>query len=370
MGTIVTEFTDQLFSFMAFKYEIVPVRNQAEGAPLVEDYHWTSDRFSVEIGHAVMMLSYTYRPAFRRHFKSVAKIMGSSKKNAKLYAIIFAIVTYKCHSPLKILVICAFISEMYLFMYFQTASGNASRRYTIPCINCFNNVYKLVFSRIDDPILKWNDVKHAASLVAEGYSVMEPIMNTEHPSENKPFFNSVTEVLLANARIPEAQDSPEVHAETTNEPSTSASQRLSSKNDQVTKQSVPQASATNASVSKNNQSPIGDQSKPQGKKGKKKLNLQILPKSGASVGISESESTASASGVDERVPSAFSFGTVDQITSRIPGFNEQKAASLEYDHIEEKTDKSSEDSNREIKARSVSRPAKSKSKNKRRNSKK
>lgn len=357
MGTIVTEFADELFSFMALKYEIAPVRNQAEGAPRVEDYHWRTDQFSVDIGRAVMMLSYTYRSAFRKHFKSVAKIICSSEKTARLYPVVFAKVTYKSHSPLKILVICSFISEMYLFMYFQTASENASRRYTIPCINCFNNVYKFVLSRIDDPIPKWDDVKRAASLVAKGFSVMEPIMNTEHPSQNKLFFTSVTEVLEAKIRMAEAQDSPELPAEPTNEPSTSANksnlsttktnQRLRSINDQVTK-SVPQ----------------------QGKTGQKKFNLRTLPKSGASVGTLESGATASAIGVDERLASAFSFGTVDQITSRIPGFNEQKAASLEYDHVEENTGKSSEDSNPEIDARSVASPAKSKSKKKRRKSKK
>lgn len=396
MGTIVTDFADQLFSFIALKYEVVVTRKPSEGGPPIESYDWPLKHFSIDIGHAVMMLSYTYRSAFRRHFKSVTQFICSSRETAKLFPVIFAKVTYKCHSPLKILVICAFISEMYLYMYFQTASEDASRRYTIPCINCFYTIYKSVLRKIDDPVPKWNDVKQAASLVARGYSIMEPIMNTEHPSQKKLFFKSVQDVL----NISELEDSPEEFCdEATNEPSNkmnlsaintkyiAAGDCLRSRTantSQVVNQSISRTSATSAP--KSDKCAIGDHSRPRGRKNKKKhfqssktrasvtpntldskakasTNTARLPLQAAMQAATKSGATARA---DERLSSTISFGTVDQITSKIPGFDAQKAASLEYDHLKDGS------SNRETEICSKSSTAKAKSKKhkKRKNSKK
>lgn len=82
---------------------------------------------------------------------------------------------------------------MYLYMYFHNSSENGSRLYAVPCIKCFNNIYKCTLSRIDELIHKRNNVKQAVCLVAKGYSIMELIMNTQLPSQNKLFFiyNSV-----------------------------------------------------------------------------------------------------------------------------------------------------------------------------------
>lgn len=50
-----------------------------------------------------------------------------------------------------------FFSEMYLYI-FHNSSENIGRLYTIPYINCFKNIYKTIFNRIDIPIPMWNVV--------------------------------------------------------------------------------------------------------------------------------------------------------------------------------------------------------------------
>ncbi|KAG8179444.1 hypothetical protein JTE90_026338 [Oedothorax gibbosus] len=199
MGTMILDFADQLYSFMALKYEIAPPKVAAVGGPPIED--WPSDEFTVDIARAVMMLSYAYRSSYRRHFQSVATMLFTSRDNPKLYAIIFAKVTYRFHCPLKIFILCSFISEMYLFIFYRKGAEDERRHYISPAMECFNCVYKAVLSKIDDPILKWDDVKHAAFLLTRGYDSFEPIMLTEHPSsESKDFFNSVKDVLQGPSR--------------------------------------------------------------------------------------------------------------------------------------------------------------------------
>ncbi|CAL1298962.1 unnamed protein product [Larinioides sclopetarius] len=130
-----------------------------------------------DVSCSILMLSYVYRPIFTKRFFEVHSILMRAEKNPMIYVRCFAETSHKKYSPLKFLIVCSFISEIFVYLS-KHLNSKKKHCYVQQTTEALNDVYQSIFEK-DFPQNGWIDIQNEASKLAKGYQFLEPFMNSE-----------------------------------------------------------------------------------------------------------------------------------------------------------------------------------------------